>query len=441
VTLLLAGGTVLHSLDAPRLTSADVQIDDGRITSVGAPGSAEFQRDCDGCLVIPGNVCAHTHLYASLARGMPFSLRPPTDFLSILQRIWWRLDQALDEDAIRASALVAAAEAALAGTTSLVDHHSSPRAIDGSLDIVADAVDRIGLRSILCYETSDRDGSDAAAVGLRENERFLATDRPLARGLVGAHASFTLSDETLAGCVDLSRRAGAGIHIHLAEDQIDQTDAMRRSGMRVTQRLHRAGALTQNGLLAHGIHLEPEERELVRASGATVAHNPTSNMNNAVGRAMVGELGSHVALGTDGIGADMFSELRTAHFRRREEDLSTGARSALELMAEGARSVGRVFHEPGLGRIEPGAPADLVVLDRMPPTPFEDRNVADQWIFGFDAAAVRDVIVAGELIVADRRLVRVDHEALLDEAKLQAARLWDRMDDLAPHPFSPGTEA
>jgi putative selenium metabolism protein SsnA len=438
VSYTLSGGTVLRSLGAPHLDTADVEIEGDRILSVGAPSSGGSRRDCSGCLVIPGNICAHTHLYSSLARGMPFSLEPPTDFLSILQRIWWRLDRGLDEGSIRASALVAAAEAALAGTTTLVDHHSSPRAIDGSLDIIADALAEIGLRSVLCYETSDRDGDVSANAGLRENERFLEAQRPLARGMVGAHASFTLSEETLSGCVDVSRRTGAGIHIHAAEDLADQSDAVSRFGTRVIQRLDRAGALTDDGLLAHCVHVDPAELELVRRSSVTVAHNPTSNMNNSVGRAPVGDLGSRVALGTDGIGGDMFAASTVAHLRRREDDPLTGAGSAIDLLARGAAFVGRTFDEPGLGTNEPGAPADLVVLDYLPPTPLNARNFGDHWIFGIGAKDVRDVFVAGQLVVDERRLANADHRELLDQASAQATRLWDRLDDIGPHPFQPG---
>ncbi|MDR7523382.1 MAG: amidohydrolase family protein, partial [Armatimonadota bacterium] len=247
---------------------------DGRIAGAGAAAPGGAHRDCSGCLVIPGNVCAHTHLYSALARGMPYRLDPPANFTQILQRVWWRLDRALDEEAIRASALVGGMGALLCGTTTLIDHHASPNAIDGSLDIIADALETLGVRSVLCYEVTDRDGPERAAAGLRENRRFLAQARRLARGMAGAHASFTLSDETLAACVDVARQAGVGIHIHAAEDGADQRDCQARFGMRVIQRLARAGALGPDALLAHCIHLNGEEVELLLASGATVAHNP-----------------------------------------------------------------------------------------------------------------------------------------------------------------------
>ena len=208
--MILGGAAVVTSLDPVRVVREDVHVVDGRIAASG--GGA--RRDCSGCLVVPGNVCAHTHLYSALARGMPYALAPPTNFTQILQRIWWRLDRALDEDSIRASALVGGMEALLSGTTTLVDHHASPNAIDGSLDIVEEALRNLGVRSVLCYETSDRDGPERALAGVGENRRFLDRVRreqlPLARGMVGrsrlVHALRRDARRLLRGSWRLRRR-------------------------------------------------------------------------------------------------------------------------------------------------------------------------------------------------------------------------------------------
>ena len=209
-TLALTGGTVVVSLDPVEIVTADVVIAGDRVAGVGTAPAGVPRRDCGGALVIPGSVCAHTHLYSALARGMPFRLEAPGSFVEILQRVWWRLDRALDEETVRLSALVGGLDALLSGTTSLVDHHASPEFVEGSLDVVADALAELGLRSVLAYEVTDRDGPARARAGLAENDRFLAADRALSRGLVGAHASFTLSDDTLAGCVDVPPGTGRG---------------------------------------------------------------------------------------------------------------------------------------------------------------------------------------------------------------------------------------
>lgn len=437
MTLVLFGGTVVSSLESPMIERADVVVEGGRVSAAGTATDGGTRLDCSGCLIVPGNVCAHTHLYSALARGMPYELAPPENFVQILQRIWWRLDRALDEESIRASALVGGLEALLCGTTTVIDHHASPNAVDGSLDIVADALEELGMRSVLCYETSDRDGAEIATAGVRENERFLSRRRPLTRGMVGAHASFTLSPETLDACVDVCERTGAGLHIHVAEDASDQRDAVERFGIRVVPRLEKAGVLHDGALLAHCIHLDEAETAAVRESGVSVAHNPTSNMNNSVGHAAAAALGDRVALGTDGIGADMFAEAKAAYFRARDDDVSFPIGWPTARLAEGARLVGRLFGEAKFGRIEPGAPADLVVLDAPVPTPMTAENLAGHWMFGLASRAVRDVVVAGELVVRERRLVNVDQDELAAKATEVARRLWERCASIGSHGSDP----
>jgi putative selenium metabolism protein SsnA len=435
--LSLTGGTVVTSLDPPQVQTADLMIENGRIRSVGAAPEDGSRRDCSGCLVVPGNVCAHTHLYSALARGMPYRLEPPTSFLQILQRVWWRLDRALDEETIRLSALVGGMEALLSGTTTLVDHHASPTAIEGSLDVIANALAGVGVRSVLCYEVTDRDGPEAAFAGIEENRRFLKEFRSLTRGMVGAHASFTMSTETLAACADLAQSESVGVHIHVAEDGTDETDSRARFGVPVTERLAHAGILTERSLLAHCVHLSPPGIRAVAESRATVVHNPRSNMNNGVGHAPVHMLGHRVALGTDGIGADMFAESQSAYWRARESALTTTPQWTLDRLAQGSRVVADAFDLPALGRIEVGAPADVVVLDDQAPTPLDASNLAGHWVFGLSSRHVRDVVVDGEVVVADRRLTRGDQDRIVAEGARMAQRLWDRMEAIEPHRFDP----
>ena len=391
----------------------------------------------------PGLVCAHHHLYSALARGMPYRLEPPHDFLQVLQRVWWRLDRALDESSILHSAFVGGADALLAGTTTIVDHHASPNAIDRSLEWVDGGLRGLGARRILCYEVTDRDGLDRAAAGLEETLLRLkehasaAHAEPLLRTMVGAHASFTLSAETLAACVSLADEFDVGIHVHVAEDAVDERDSEARFGRRVIERLADAGALSDRSLLAHCVHVDDQEIELIRDSGAWVAHNSRSNMNNRVGRAPVGRLGDRVALGTDGIDGDMFAESKTAHWRAHEDDASITPSWVLGRLAAGAAFAGRAFDEPLLGRIEPAAPADLVVLDYDPPTPLTAENLAEHWMFGLSARDVRDVVVGGSVVVRDRRLVRVGEAEPRAYSQAAAQELWRRMDVIEEHPFAP----
>src|SRR5581483_4742896 len=287
---ILTGGIVVESLDPVRVSTAPLHVASGRIAPEGA---AARTHDCSGCLVVPGNVCAHTHLYSALARGMPYRLDPPEDFLQILQRVWWRLDRALDLDGVGASARVGGLEALLSGTTTLIDHHASPCAVDGSLDVLEGALSGLGVRHVLCYETSDRDGAAVARAGLQENRRFIVRAArealPLSRGLVGAHASFTLSDDTLRALVEEALDLECGLHVHAAEDGVDAG---------AVERLAACGALDARTLLAHGVHLDEHELRLVAEAGSWLAHNARSNMNNAVGRAEAAALDVRVPLGT-----------------------------------------------------------------------------------------------------------------------------------------------
>lgn len=414
---------------------------DGRVVALGADSRSEGMTriDCSGCVVIPGNVCAHHHLYSALARGMPYGLEPPENFLQVLQRIWWRLDRALDQQSNWWSAKVGGAEALLAGTTTIVDHHASPNQIQDQLELMGSALAELGARSVLAYEVSDRDGAERAAAGIDENRRHLKQAEALGslvRGMVGAHASFTLSRQTLEACVEAAREYDVGIHIHAAEDGIDQVDARARFDKRVVARLADAGALGERALLAHCVHLDDAEREMIRESGATVVHNPRSNMNNRVGRAAVESM-SRVALGTDGIDGDMFAESRAAFWRAREADPAVGPAWILSKLATSARFAGGLFDEPLLGSIEPGAPADLVVLEYDPPTPLSAENLGGHWAFGFTSRLVRDVVVGGEVAVREGELANADRAELVARSREEARRLWRRIDEVPAHPFEP----
>ncbi|HEX5855264.1 MAG TPA: amidohydrolase family protein, partial [Thermoanaerobaculia bacterium] len=293
--LAIAGGTVV-ALDPPSVERRDVLL-----------GTEPRRRlDAAGCLVMPGLVLSHTHLYAALARGMAAPPAPLRSFREILERVWWRLDAALDENSLRASAEEALLDAALSGATVVLDHHESPSFIDGSLDVLAQAARAVGVTVALSYGATDRHGPKGAADGLAECERAIREGLP---AMVGLHAGFTVSDETLRAAADLARRTGAWLHVHAAEDRSDEGSFERLDG---------AGALGPRTILAHGVHLSPGERARARDAGAWIVHNPRSNLQNAVGYADVRTLGPRVALGTDGMDGDLFTEARVAHLRARE---------------------------------------------------------------------------------------------------------------------------
>lgn len=423
---LLEGGLIVDPLRGI-VGEAALAVVDGRIVHA-APDDAE-RVDASGCVLMPGHVCGHHHLYSALARGMPGPAVPPRTFLEILERIWWRLDRALDPETIHLSALLGSVASARAGTTTVIDHHASPEAIGGSLDLVALGLDEAGLRGVVCYEVTDRHGLARGRDGIAENVRFLGENsRPRIRGMMGAHASFTIGQETMEALVAEAGRMRAGVHIHLAEDEIDERDALERYGTRTVHRLLRAGALAGGALVAHGVHLDESERQALRESGAWLAHNPRSNMNNGVGYAPVSRMGERVALGTDGIDGDLFTEARICYLKAREASPETGPSFAVARAAAGARLAGGLLGEPLLGTLADGAPADLIVLEYHPPTPLDAANLAGHLIFGMQAAHVRDVMVAGRWIVRNRHHELVDEEDLTARCREAAPQLWSRME-------------
>ena len=334
-----------------------------------------------------GLVCAHTHLYSALARGMLEPPRTPATFTQILELVWWRLDRALDHDMIRASAMLGALEALEAGTTAIVDHHSSPGAIDGSLDIVAEACAAVGVRVSCCYEVTDRNDLDGSRAGLAENERYL---RAGGAGFVGAHAAFTLSDETLEAVCGLAADLGAGVHVHVAEAPEDKA-----AGARWEPHAR------DTWLLAHGVHLD-------RVLKGTVIHNPRSNLNNAVGYGRPARF-PKVALGTDGIGADMLEEGRLAFALHRANDLGASADTAWGWLRAGETIV-------------PEVAQDVVTWTSAPPRAMTPWDLA--YTTGIRAEQVE---VAGEVVLAASGPTRVDAAEVRAKAAEQAERLFARM--------------
>lgn len=426
--MLLEGGLVA-TLDPPRVEKAGLRVEGGTIVERGpalARVAGEELVDLAGALVLPGFVNAHTHLYGALARGMQAPAAPPRSFLEILERVWWRLDRALDEESSYLSGLVGAIEAARSGTTVLVDHHSSPSCITGSLAGLRRAVEEVGLRSVLCYETTDRNGRTGRDAGLAENRKLLSEGpSPSTRGLVGAHASFTLSDESLELLAAAVRDASSSLHVHVAEDRVDVEDSLRRCGRGVVGRLLDHGLVGARALLVHGVHLTEAELGQAQDAGAWLVHCPRSNMNNGVGSAHTAAF-RRAALGTDGLDQDMLAEARAAFLGMRQAGRDDALAAAIEMLVGGQRLAAELFGLP-LGRLTPGAPADLVVLGYRPPTPLVADNLAGHLLFGLDRSHVRSTMVAGRFVLRDRRLTGVDEAVVAARARAAAADLWRRM--------------
>ncbi len=410
---------------------ADLRIEDGRVVGRRArlaARRAEPVEDLAGRLVLPGLVCAHTHMYSALARGMPGPKTAPRTFPEILGRVWWKLDQALDQEAIYYSALVGAIEAVRAGTTTIIDHHASPNAIPGSLDLIRQAFAAIGVRGVLAYEVTDRGGARRRDAGLVENDRFLGSARTddRFRGLVGAHASFTLGDGALDACAELAGRHGTGVHIHVAETLDDVARTQARHGCGIIDRLEQRGLLTSRSVLAHGVHLTATDIARVGRAGSWLIHNPRSNMNNGVGHAAAHRFGRRAALGVNGFPADMLAEARVAHLRMRERLGPAGRFDVMGLLDGGQRLASQLFGVP-FGSLAPGAVADLVVVDYDPPTPLDHSNVGPHLLNGLNPSMIERVMVGGRWVTRGREVIGIDVEEVYGRAARIAAALWTRM--------------
>ena len=337
--------------------------------------------------ITPGLVCAHHHLYSSLARGMPGPSSTPTRFLEILERVWWRLDVALDPDTVYWSARLGAMEALLSGTTGIVDHHESPTAIDGILDEIRRACDETGVRLVASYGVTDRHGPDGARRGLEENRRFITSG---GRGMVGVHAAFTCSDELLEAASGLASDLGVGVHIHVAEGVDDVSAGARLEAL-----------ADDDWLIVHCVHLD-------RPLRGTIAHNPRSNMNNSVGYARPADRPNPVVLGTDGIGADMLEEARLAYVALRAHDVTASPETVWGWLDNGYRLI-------------PECRNDTVTWNY--------DHVDSPWHVAF-TPGVRAVSVSradGTPLVVDGRPTLVDIDETRAKAAEAASRLFARL--------------
>ena len=425
----------LVQLDPPWVEGGNLRVAGGKIVSIGADASAapgDEIVDCSGAVLMPGLVNGHTHLYSALAAGTPAPPRPPMNFHEILQFIWWRLDRAHTLESVEVSGQIGALAALRCGTTTLIDQHASPNAIDGSLTALENGIAVVGCRGVLCYEVTDRNRPGEGRQGLDENERHakeckVRTDGRFA-AMVGAHASFTLDEVTLVDCVELAHRMGVGIHIHVAEDPVDARITRERFGRGLIERFEHAGLLDVPGtILAHGTHLSEAEIAAVNQRDRLwLAHNPSSNMNNGVGYTPVAKFARAPLLGTDGIGADMWREARIAEFKSHDAGLPLPFGQSLNLLGQSARFASQCLGVK-LGVLEPGAAADLVLTNYRPATPLTADNLAGHFLFAMGPEFVRDVMVAGWWLLRKGHVVTCDEPALRARSVEVARALYERM--------------
>ncbi len=372
--------------------------------------------DCEGRYVTKSFAVGHHHAYSALSRGMPAPKKSPTNFHEILQYIWWNLDKALDKDMLEASALATAIACAKSGSTFVIDHHASPNFINGSLEVIAKAFEKVGVDHLLCYEISDRDGMDKAQQGLEETEDYLQNHK----GLIGLHASFTVGADTMKKATDLMQKYNSGVHIHVAEDGYDQKHCEEQYGQRVLERLQEFGILdSSKTILGHCLHLTNAERDIIRNSKAFVVQNMESNLNNNVGLFNAVGLGDRIMLGTDGMHSDMIRSAQAAFF-------SGQAKDTIDFVSAYQR-FRKVHDYLDKNNFSGDGENNFVILDYPTPTDFNQDNFLGHFLFGWSSNHVKDVISNGKLIVKDGIMQTLNEAEILQFTKEQSIRLWNKL--------------
>lgn len=417
--IFLKNGTYIHP-ETLEFTKTGIVVTKGNSGTIQftntAPENAKII-DCTGQYITKSFVIGHHHAYSALATGMPAPKKAPANFKEILEQIWWKLDKNLDPDIIKASAYITAINAALNGTSFIIDHHASPFAIENSLDIIAKTFDEVGISHLLCYEISDRDGEKITQKGIEETNKYLAKKQ----GLVGVHASFTVKNKTLTKIADIVEKYNSGIHIHAAEDKIDQKQCSEKYGKRVIERLNDFGFLNSTKtIIAHAIHINNKEREILQNAKAYIVQNPLSNLNNKVGFFSAKKLNpSKILLGTDGMHSDMIRATQTLYFIGKMFD-----NLPPDTIYKTLRNNNKYIKT---NKFYGDAENNLIVLNYKPHTNFNSENFIGHFFYSINSKSINHLISNGEIIMYNKKLTKIDENAVLKYAKEQSKRLWAKM--------------
>ncbi|MCD6311828.1 MAG: putative aminohydrolase SsnA [Elusimicrobia bacterium] len=430
--ILIKNGTVF---DGKNVKKADIYIKDGKIDAVASKikRSGVQVINASGKVVLPGFICAHHHLYSTMARGMGIPGTPAKNFQEVLDKLWWPLDRALDKEDLYLSALYALGECIRWGTTTIIDHHESQNFQKGSLDTLMKACEKAGIRAALTLGSSDRYGKGIE--GVKENERFLKKlkkqKHPLIKCMVGLHAAFTASDKTLKASADLAKKYNCGLHIHVAEAKSDEDASMKKHKMRIVERLNKLGALGKKTILVHCVHTNDKEAALIKKTDSIVVHNSESNMNNAVGWSDVLTFlkkGVLTGLGSDGMSSNMLQQLRCAYLiaRHAKGDPRVGFMEAPEMLLQNNAKIASRIFGGSFGQIAKGKVADIAIMDYLPPTPINSGNFLGHLIFGLVNSQVDTTIASGKILMKNKKILAFDEKKLSEAISKRAPKFWKR---------------
>ena len=418
-----------------------VVTDGGKIVEVGTTADlkakypqAEFV-DAKGGVIMPGLINAHTHIYSALARGLSINGYNPTNFYEVLDGQWWYIDRNLDLEATRASAQALVIDSIKQGVTTIFDHHASFCEIPGSLMKIAEVTKEFGMRACLCYEVSDRDGEEKSIQSVQENKDFIdyceKNPDPMLKAMFGGHALFTISDKTFDR-MQAANGGRVGYHIHVSEGMNDVYDSLQNYGRRPVQRLQDHGILGEKTILGHCIHVNTAEMDIIKATDTMCVNNPESNMGNAVGCSPILQLykkGILVGLGTDAYTNDMLESIKVALTIQRHNAClpNVGWCEVTDMLFKNNPIIGEKYFGVPLGKLAPGAAADVIVMDYKPYTPFSDANIDGHMIFGMTGRQCQTTMINGKILMKDRVLTEIDEEAVNAHILESSKKLWGKL--------------
>jgi len=440
--LLIGNGRVITRGENNHLIENGCVAVDGRvIKDVGDTAAlkekypdAEFI-DAQSGVIMPGLINAHNHIYSAFARGLSIKGYAPTNFLEILDGLWWTIDRHLLIEDTRWSAMATYLDCIKNGCTTVFDHHASYGGIHGSLFAIAEAAKELGVRTSLCYEVSDRDGVEKMRDAVAENAEFIRyainDDTDMVKGMMGMHASFTLSDDTMNLCRE-NTPDGIGFHIHVAEGMADVYDSLKKYGKRVISRLYDQGILGRNTITGHCIHVSGSEMDIIKQTDTMVVHNPESNMGNAVGIPPCMEMmrrGILLGLGTDGYTQDMFESEKVANVIHKHElcDPRAAWGEVPAMMFKNNALIGDRSFDTKIGVLEPGAAADIIVSDYDPLTPMSADNCDGHILFGMSGRSIVTTVINGVVKMKGRELVGIDSDEIMAKCRERSEALWKRI--------------
>lgn len=432
------GKLITRNNDLPYIENGAVAIEGTKISEIGTTKEirekykdAEYI-DAKGKLIMPAFINTHEHIYSAMARGLSIKGYNPKGFLDILDGQWWTIDRKLTLEQTKYSAMDTMISCIRNGVTTIFDHHASFGHIKDSLFTIADVAKELGIRSCLCYEVSDRDGMDKAREAVMENAEFiryaLKDDSDMLAGMMGMHAQFTISDETME-LAAANKPDEVGYHIHVAEGIEDLHDCLKKYGKRIVDRLMDCNILGEKTLLGHCIYINPHEMELIKDTNTMVVHNPESNMGNACECPPTMELvhrGILTGLGTDGYTHDMTESYKVANVLHKHHlcDANAAWGEVPKMLFENNAAIANRYFKAPLGVLKEGAAADVIVVDYIAPTHLDENNINGHILFGMTGRDVVTTIANGKVLMKDREVTVVDVEEAYAKCRESSAKLW-----------------